>query len=83
MAFDRLMPPVVLRSRQQGDCICQGGHRKNLKKWMIEQKIPAGLRDGLPLVCDQLGPVLVCGGIARDRQSRGKPAWVLAVRRIT
>ena len=51
--------------------------------WMIEQKIPAGLRDGLPLVCDQLGPVLVCGGIARDRQSRGKPAWVLAVRRIT
>lgn len=83
VAFDRLMPPVVLRSRQQGDCICQGGHRKNLKKWMIEQKIPAGLRDGLPLVCDQLGPVLVCGGIARDRQSRGKPAWVLAVRRIT
>lgn len=80
--FQSLAPPVILRSRQPGDRVFQGGQNKSVKKWMIDQKIPAALRDGLPLVCDGQGVALVCGGIARDGQKEGAPGWTLAVRRI-
>ncbi len=80
--FERLTPPVILRPRQPGDRVFQGGQNKSVKKWMIDQKIPAAQRDGLPLVCDGQGVALICGGIARDGQREGIPGWTLAVRRI-
>lgn len=80
--FERLAPPVILRPRQPGDRVLQGGQNKSVKKWMIDAKIPACRRASLPLVCDGQGVALVCGGIARDGQKEGNPGWTLAVRRV-
>ena len=46
--------PYTVRSRQSGDTLRLSGGRKTLKKWMIDRKLPAAERDGLP--------VFVCGG---------------------
>ena len=59
--FQSLQEPVQLRPRRTGDVIRLKSGHKSIKKWMIDEKIPAHLREGIPLVCDEEGPVLVCG----------------------
>jgi tRNA(Ile)-lysidine synthase len=44
--------PLTVRSRRTGDIICLPGGTRTLKKRMIDQKIPASLRDTLPVLCD-------------------------------
>lgn len=44
---------ITLRTRQPGDSFMPsglGGHSRKIKKWLIDNKIPAFVRDGLPLV---------------------------------
>ena len=43
--------PLTLRSRQPGDRIRLSGGTKKLSDLMIDEKIPAHLRDELPVVC--------------------------------
>lgn len=58
--------PLVVRGRLPGDVILLHGHHQSIKKWMISQKIPAHRRDGIPLVCDKKGVLLIAGGPGRD-----------------
>jgi tRNA(Ile)-lysidine synthase len=67
--------PMVLRSRRSGDCIRLSGGTKQLKKLFIDRKIPAALRSGIPVLCDDRGILGVCGvGADLDRMAKGMPA---------
>ena len=46
---------IRIRSRQSGDVIRLSGGTKTLKKLFIDKKIPAALRDQLPVICDDQG----------------------------
>lgn len=70
-AADALAPPLTVRARREGDSILLRGHHRSIKKWMIEQKIPAHLRGVIPLVCDKKGVVLIAGGPGRDSPAQG------------
>lgn len=55
---------VTLRTRQPGDRfqpMGMGGRSRKLKDWLIDRKIPAHLRDRLPLLCvdDSIGAVIL------------------------
>jgi len=57
-----------IRSRQTGDQIRLPGGTKTLKKLFIDRKIPAGLRDQIPVVADAEGVLGICGfGADRSR----------------
>lgn len=53
LAQDKV-PMPILRPRRTGDVLAPPGrHEKSVKKWMIDQKIPACCRDGVPVVDTQ------------------------------
>lgn len=57
--------PIEIRARTQGDRICMGNYHKNVKKMLIERKIPKNLRDNVPVLCDNNG-VLCVGNLQAD-----------------
>ena len=61
--YDRICGSLVMRAREIGDYIHPAGRKvgKTVKKWMIEQGVPAHLRQTVPVVCDDVGVVLVAG----------------------
>lgn len=66
---------LVLRSRQQGDAIRLSGGRKSLKKLFIDRKVPASLRNQIPVIADEKGILGVYGfGPNLDRTAKEKPA---------
>ena len=44
---------ITVRSRQAGDNIRLSGGTKSVKKLFIDRKIPAAIRDQIPVVCDE------------------------------
>lgn len=51
--LDAFPPDCVLRTRREGDMFTPfGGHRKTLKKFLTDKKIPARLGKALPLVAN-------------------------------
>ena len=65
----------VVRARQTGDVIRLSGGTKQLKKLLIDRKIPAGQRNGIPVLADDTGVLLVAGiGGNLDRLSLKKDA---------
>ena len=82
---DAVSFPLTVRSRQPGDVIQLGFGRKNIKKYMIDKKIPAKTRDSIPIICDNKG-VLLLGDLEKDRDRRYKGQGVplnIECRRIT
>ena len=71
---------ITVRPRQTGDTICLPGGHKTLKKWMIDQKIPAARRDRLPVLVDGQGILAVYPmGCDAARQARpGELAWIIS-----
>ena len=63
--------PMILRSRRTGDELRLSGGRKSLKKLFIDRKIPANLRDRIPVLADDAG-VLAVGGIGVDLSAAAK-----------
>ena len=68
-----LYPELVLRCRQPGDRFRPAGRgiHKPLRKWMNEAGIPAGKRDGLPLLASGSEIVWVCGAGFADGLAPG------------
>ena len=61
---------ITVRSRREGDFLrIAGRNTKTLKKWMTENRIPAGRRDSLPVFADRLGVVAAVGVGAAERAS--------------
>ena len=63
---------MVVRTRQSGDAIRLCGGTKSLKKLFIDHKIPAHLRQQIPVVADEQGVLGVYGfGPNRERLGKG------------
>lgn len=63
---------LLVRSRLPGDTIRLHGGTKSLKKLFIDCKIPAHLRQQIPVVADERGVLAVYGfGVNRDRLGNG------------
>lgn len=62
--YDKIKNGFRIRRRRPGDyfCIDQSGHRKKLKQYLIEEKIPSGRRDSLWLLCQEACIVWLIGG---------------------
>ena len=74
---------VYVRSRQAGDAIRLSGGTKSLKKLFIDRKIPAALRDSIPVVCDDAGILGVYGiGVNLDRAATELPATRISFKHI-
>lgn len=67
--------PVTLRSRQAGDTIRLNAGTKTLKKLFVDRKIPASLREGIPVLADEKGVLGIYGiGANVDRLAKSLPA---------
>ena len=76
---------ITLRSRRSGDRFVSapGRSEKTLKKWMIEEKIPARLRASLPVIADEAGVLaLIPFGVKRARGNGREGDCVIAVKNI-
>ena len=63
---------MVVRCRQAGDTIRLSGGTKSLKKLFIDRKIPANLRQQIPVIADEMGVLGVWNiGPNRDRLGHG------------
>ena len=64
---------IKVRSRREGDFLrLPGRPGKSLKKWMIQEKIPAAERECLPVFADD-GGVLAVFGIGADVRAAAPP----------
>ena len=61
--YDRIKGDLFLRHRRTGDMLVinEAGGRISLKDYFINEKIPAGLRDRIWLVCDEAQVIWVVG----------------------
>ena len=75
---------LSVRSRQSGDQLRLSGGTKSLKKLFVDRKIPAAVRDTVPVIADAEGVVAVCGiGANLDRIATQLPAWQIHITEIT
>lgn len=73
-----------VRPRQTGDRIARSGGSKSLKKLLIDRKIPAALRDRIPVVEDDGGVVGVYGiGADWNRRAGALPAVTIRFEMIS
>ena len=75
------VPSFLVRPRQTGDMLRLSGGQKSVKKLMIDRKIPAAIRDTLPVFEDGHGIFAVYGlgsDVTRTAEP-GQPAWVLHI----
>ena len=74
---------ISIRPRQTGDKIRLSGGGKSLKKLFIDRKIPAAVRERIPVVCDEIGILGVYSiGVNLDRAAQILPAVTIRFERI-
>lgn len=74
---------ISIRPRQTGDKIRLPGGSKSLKKLFIDRKIPAAVREQIPVVCDETGILGVYSiGVNLDRAAQILPAVTIRFERI-
>ena len=74
---------ISIRPRQTGDKIRLSGGSKSLKKLFIDRKIPAAVREQIPVVCDEIGILGVYSiGVNLDRAAQTLPAVTIRFERI-
>lgn len=79
LSFDSKLPgllvkppgPLLVRPRRKGDRMRLSGGEKSLKKLLIDKKIPAARRDGLP-VLEWEGQIIAVWGVGTDPAFRPK-----------
>lgn len=70
---------MTVRSRREGDELrLPGRPGKSLKKWMIQEKVPAAQRLGVPVFADGAG-VLAVPGLGADARASSPPETADAV----
>lgn len=76
--------PFTLRCRQPGDRISLPGGTKKLSRYLIDKKIPAAWRDGLPVVlsCGTLAAVLPLGADVKFSEKTGNDSLILTAIRM-
>ena len=68
--------PVMVRARKSGDSMRLQGGTKSVKALMIDRKIPAAQRDGIPVLADHAGVLAVLGlGANLDRTFGEGDPW--------
>ncbi len=74
---------LIVRSRETGDTIRLPGGSKSIKKLFIDKKIPANLRDTIPVIADDAGVLAVAGiGADESRRARKLPAFTITIKQI-
>lgn len=74
---------VIVRARQPGDMLRLQGGRKSIKELMIDRKIPAHKRSGIPVIADDAGVLAVYGlGANLDRVSGEGIPWQMSFEEI-
>lgn len=74
---------VVLRSRREGDAIRLNVGTRTLKKLFVDRKIPAAMRNLIPVFADERGVVGVGGiGANVDRLAAALPAMQIQIENI-
>ena len=74
---------VVLRSRQAGDSIRLNAGTRSLKKLFVDRKIPAAMRERIPVFADEGGVLGVAGvGANLDRLAQTLPAMQICLEEI-
>ena len=71
--------PIRLRARQSGDRLRLPGGTKTLKKLLIDRKIPAAVRDQVPVLEDD-GGILGVYGIGADLSRRAEHLPAVTIR---
>ena len=75
---------LILRPRESGDVIRLSGGTKSLKKLFIDRKIPAVMRERIPVLCDEQGVLGVYSiGVHADRAAGELPAVTVRFDRNT
>lgn len=75
---------LTLRPRESGDTIRLSGGTKSLKKLFIDRKIPAAMREQIPVLCDEQGVLGVYSiGVHADRAAGELPAVTVRFDRNT
>ena len=75
----RICGNIAVRPRRDGDHLQLPGRQgKSLKKWMIQEKIPAAERSSLPVFADECG-VLAVFGLGADARAAAGPEEADAV----
>ena len=69
MDLFRLKSPLLIRNRRKGDRIQPLGMTgfKKVQDVMVDRKIPSGLRDRIPIITDEDGPIWIVGHILSER----------------
>lgn len=67
---------LCIRNRRSGDLITLSGGTKELKKLFIDRKIPARMRDSIPVIADECGILGVYGVGANLSRISGEPPFV-------
>lgn len=76
----RVQGSLLVRSRQTGDELRLNAGTKSVKKLLIDRKIPADLRDFIPVLRDEKGVVGVYGiGADVDHVAKDLPAWQICI----
>lgn len=67
---DKLVYPLVIRTRQQGDKFIPLGMKtfKKLSDFFIDEKIPIITKDGTPLIINGNGEMVWVGGLRQDER---------------
>ncbi len=74
---------MIIRSRQEGDTIRLNAGTKSLKKLFIDKKIPAALRNSIPVIADDAGVLGVAGiGANVDRLSTDTDAVRITIEKL-
>ena len=76
---EQICGKLIVRPRISGDYLrLPGRPGKTLKKWMIDERIPAKERSRLPVLADERGVLAVCG-LGADARAAAEPSKADAV----
>ena len=74
---------ILVRSRREGDTIRLNAGTKSLKKLFIDKKIPAAIRNTIPVIADDAGVLGIAGiGANLDRLSTAENAVRITIEKI-